>query len=71
MPFGGAPPAQQQCNILYWGYGPLGRRERSELRAAKPLAQHAVSTSARVAGVRREQGRGAPHRPNNTASERI
>jgi hypothetical protein len=28
------------CNILYCGYGPLGRRERSELHAAKPHAQH-------------------------------
>jgi hypothetical protein len=25
--------------MLYWGYGPLGRRERSELRAPKPPAQ--------------------------------
>jgi hypothetical protein len=29
-----------QCNILYRGYGPLGRCERRELRAAKPHAEH-------------------------------
>jgi hypothetical protein len=32
-------PVVMQCDMLYWGCGPLGRRERSELRAAKPLAQ--------------------------------
>jgi hypothetical protein len=37
------------CDVIYCiyievrGCGLLGRRERSELRAAKPLAQHAVS----------------------------
>ena len=44
-----------QCNILYRGYGPLGRRERSELRAAKPLAQQRGQQLA---------GRGDPPPPN-------
>jgi hypothetical protein len=29
---------------VYWALGPLGQRERSELRAAKPHAEHPVST---------------------------
>jgi hypothetical protein len=43
-------------NILHWGYGPLGRRERSELRAAKPLAQQRGQQFA-------SRGRGNPPPP--------
>jgi hypothetical protein len=42
-------PLVIQCNALYWRYGPLGRRERSELRAAKPLAQHRAVSGQQLA----------------------
>jgi hypothetical protein len=65
------PRNAMRCNILYWRYGPLGRRECSELGAASGEAEAARPTpTPRLARQLASRGAGGTPRPRRQPPNR-